>query len=763
MDDNKLVEKTKEVFHKQQELTGLIDDLKDEVKKVYYENKDLLEENKFLKDELAQLKSSPKSNFAETKEEPVPGAEVASKEETPLQEKPVVDTTFTQQEESVEVVNYFDDKVDREIRKNAIAEFFLGKNVIAKIAAILIFLGVLTFGQMAYVDWLNDVGRALLILFSGLVFGAVAWYTEKKRHIVFSNVFYGVALFIIFYSILLAGFTFDLFGAVWISILLLALLLATMVYFKDKRYDFLDSIIFPFYLVIGYAFLYCLGDLDGVVSSIFSIAFVGLIGFNTYLFVSKHYKHNEVMSAIFQLIHFGSILYFLFYLLFNDHLLGSNPYVVGVYALLQVGILYIININFEFDDDSRFHYFSPILILIVSFPVASILNMALLQEGFISFSLTFFSYTVLLIPLTVLMYKKFKKIYPNISRMYYYTLGISFLIFGLTAAHPFELSLYTFGTRFVILGIGVIGSYIVLTLLQDQTLKYLFWKFVFSLSLFAVIEFFYNGQLVRNYISDSIYLLVVALLLLVVNLGLKYWKNLEYIVEKEILKLFTVLAFVPFILIVMKEYISDDSAYLMAVIMLWLVGSRWLGELKFLKTSHHTYYTLILNVIILLLTFSLNLIYFDHDFTQFKDVFKLVFMFMVNVYIVYSLKEIYVDHLQKRHAEGYFIFVYAIGVLIHSYYIHMYINIEFDKVILSSYFLIASAVGVLIGFRKNWSLSRRLGLFAIYYSLAKFFIYDFYTQDFSSFVRMMTYFILGFVLLGISVLYAYLERTYQKA
>ena len=76
--------------------------------------------------------------------------------------------------------------------------------------------------------------------------------------------------------------------------------------------------------------------------------------------------------------------------------------------------------------------------------------------------------------------------------------------------------------------------------------------------------------------------------------------------------------------------------------------------------------------------------------------------------------------------------------------------------------MIASAGGILLGFKGSWTLSRKLGLASIYYSLGKFFIYDFYTQDFSTFVRMVTYFILGFVLLGISFLYAYLEKEYGK-
>ena len=74
--------------------------------------------------------------------------------------------------------------------------------------------------------------------------------------------------------------------------------------------------------------------------------------------------------------------------------------------------------------------------------------------------------------------------------------------------------------------------------------------------------------------------------------------------------------------------------------------------------------------------------------------------------------------------------------------------------------MIIAAVGILFGFRSNWFNVRKIGLFAIYFSLAKFFIYDFWTNDFSMYVRFISYFILALVLFGIAALYSYLEKTY---
>ena len=167
-----------------------------------------------------------------------------------------------------------------------------------------------------------------------------------------------------------------------------------------------------------------------------------------------------------------------------------------------------------------------------------------------------------------------------------------------------------------------------------------------------------------------------------------------------------------------------------------------------------------LNIKIIVFVMAINLFYFNHDFGVTNDLIKFILVMVANVYIVKALYDLYLFFKDKYNPEVVAIILYGVGVLVQSYFIHNYINIEFDKVILSSYFMIASALGILIGFNNGWSITRKIGLGAIYYSLAKFFIYDFYTQDFSTTVRMVTYFILGFTLLGISFLYSYLEKKF---
>jgi hypothetical protein len=130
---------------------------------------------------------------------------------------------------------------------------------------------------------------------------------------------------------------------------------------------------------------------------------------------------------------------------------------------------------------------------------------------------------------------------------------------------------------------------------------------------------------------------------------------------------------------------------------------------------------------------------------------------------VYSLRELFLyikEEFPLFDREWVFIIAFKTGVFIQAIFIHRYINFTYDKVILSSYFMIAAAIGVLYGFKARWKKARYIGLAAIYFSFIKFFVYDFFKQDLSDPVKVVTYISLGVVLLGISFLYSQLEKTY---
>ena len=121
MSENELFEKTKKVANKQQELSDLINELKSEVKDVYFENKELTEENILLRQKLSFFERNKKPS-----EEPVVV-------KTPIEIEKPVESVKPDQQVKVEPVPVVAPKPAPVITKervpkesNALLEFFLG-------------------------------------------------------------------------------------------------------------------------------------------------------------------------------------------------------------------------------------------------------------------------------------------------------------------------------------------------------------------------------------------------------------------------------------------------------------------------------------------------------------------------------------------------------------------------------------------------------------------------------------------------------------
>jgi hypothetical protein len=155
------------------------------------------------------------------------------------------------EELEVEVIKEEISHKDNDITKTVI-EFFLGKNVIAKIAAVLIFLGIVSFGQLAY-QWIDDIGRVIVVAVIGMLFTYIGRLFEGKKNEVFSNIFYSLSVFVLYLSIILAKYEYELIFDSAFIYLSVGLMIACFVYFGNKRYDFLDAILFVFYIIVGLA------------------------------------------------------------------------------------------------------------------------------------------------------------------------------------------------------------------------------------------------------------------------------------------------------------------------------------------------------------------------------------------------------------------------------------------------------------------------------------------------------------------------------
>ena len=184
MSVDKMVKKTIEVLDKQRELNQLIIEMKEEVKKIEQQNLALNSENQKLRERIEKSQLLPR-----LKEDPVTIEKVPKKPEIQVaHETPKVEIPI-EVKKPVDPIKPVQTKPQSDAR-NGLVEFFLGKNVIAKIAAILMVLAVLTFGQRAYIDWLNNVGRYVLILSIGFIFLGLGYLFEFKKIDVYSHIFY---------------------------------------------------------------------------------------------------------------------------------------------------------------------------------------------------------------------------------------------------------------------------------------------------------------------------------------------------------------------------------------------------------------------------------------------------------------------------------------------------------------------------------------------------------------------------------------------
>jgi len=765
MEVNKLIDKTKEVIKKQQEFNDVVDELKLEVKDVFMKNKQLNEENILLKQRISKYEK------VEAKEEQSNTAEnesIKAQIKKPLDvEEIIIEKVET---EEVVITDVQQDKVKPVVHKksNALFEFFLGKNVIAKIATVLIFLGILTFGQMAYVDWLNDVGRVFLIMFTGFVFFGIAYFSEKKNILVFSNVFYSLSIFIVYYSLILAHFSFSLVNGHILSYLVLLLMASVFTYFRNKRYEFLDTLLFLFYFIAGTSMIFYF-DISGKVSSYFEIIlFVTALGYISFVYLKNYYENNDVINSLLQSIYTIGLSIYLFNFVFltfrNDEFTSIMGLNLLSYSLLSLFLVYIFNIGKKMNNLTRYNIFTVLY---------TVFMMVAISYGIVAFisTITIFNITsfvalifiILSSPLYAILYLRYKDGEDNFSNQYLVFLAIVMLIFSFTVGPFKENKFASYSVQNLILGLEILLFYVLSKFTKDKMHRLIWIVFTGILIFKNVIYYTIEGEFLFNEGLLIFTNLTLGVLLVTLHEVFKRTNIDKNQTDNTLVHCANIILLLPFFITFVNDLISTELAFIFAIVLVVFIGYRWITEIKFFDIEEKHKIISGLNIGIVLLVLFLNLFYFDHNFKIFSDVLKFFILLVFNGYTVFVIKELYQGiNMRDEHKEVYFIGAYLLGVLIHSLFIHNYINIEFDKVILSSYFLIASAIGVLLGFRMNWSISRRLGLFAIYYSLAKFFVYDMYSQDFSAFVRMVTYFVLGSILLGISFLYAYLEKIYGK-
>jgi hypothetical protein len=760
MSTKNIQDKTDKIVEKQRELNKLVLEIKNDVGRVE-------QENERLRNELAELKKTmiePKETIVQEprksiQQEDILKPKLETKEKAPVIEKAIPEKVISQ-------------KKVRSEKENAFIEFFLGKNVIVKIAAILMVLAVITFGQIAYIDFLNDFGRFMLIIGIAVFFIGLAYFFEKKSNTVFNNIFYLLGLVLLLVDNFLAIYEYNLYGNTVFMIYLIAITLLPLVYFYKKPDDFLHLSIVPYYAFILLSPIIVYGN-EGY-SSFGRFFLIGLIiissGYAIYhAMINQIPKKSNIIIVNYVILTIFAIIINIF----SEALVFSNQisfahFTVLMYQILFIALYYLFNIK----GTKKRSFNVQVSILLSTSITFIILGISLTESVYGLFSIrnnslwSLFS-VLLFVPLYTYFFIKRKERDNKIINAYLVILSILALIFTFFvdkgAVSISQLQNYNrtlpYWVKNLILLIETSIIFTLASFTKDKIQRYVSYGFigvlVFTSSLYTFLS---PGN--QNLSEWAVFLPTIIISIYLFVHTLQMIKEEKY--TKEIVTCLLIFSGLPLFLNIGNDLILEDTPIKITTMVIYLIGMRQLLKWNVFKSTYLKEITLGINVFIVILTLSVNAFYFNHNLRIWMDVFKLLYVFLVNVYLIQALREMYryMIKIYTYEKETWFIIFYVIGTIIQALFITTYINVSFDKVVLSSYYMISASIAVLFGFRNNWLLVRKIGLFAIYFSLAKFFVYDFFRNDFSMYVRFLSYFILAIVLFGISALYNHLEKTY---
>ena len=766
MEQDKLIEKTNLLIRKQNEVNDTLQELRKEILNAREMNKNLAIENMELRNKIRAINSpAPLDIMEEVKEDKpvVAGSTIVSSEvlvkkeekvETQKESRVAYEKPLPAYSEGQKVYK------DTSIHRANVYEFFLGKNVIAKFAAILISLGIYTFGRHAYIEWLGDTSRFFLILVMGIIFFSVGYIFELRKTSVFATAFYSIGLTTILISMFVGLFVLEVLSPVVFMIMNTMMIGAVFVYFRNKREHFMDIVLVGVYVAIGYFSLMGISQFDtSVFMGIMLSLNIVLISAVMYLYIKVFYKNDSLFSLILYFVYTisGTViaLFFIF----------ENESIITIWMISIIAITYLGNIKL-YDQIKRLNSLLGIQTLLSI--IINVFLIYMINDKFFGpyEYIAFLGMFITMIPLYVFLYKDEVDERAHTIDVY----GVALVLFLLIYIFSFRNSGYNELNEIVIRNTMFLVSAIIFAVVAKFSKRVthyaLFVWISVSLLLSAMFSVVEVGEISFDLVAIFLPNLLVFLFMVIGNY---YYNNLTNNKNHKLTYAINVLSLITFVMgmLMISESLREsttyryDFFYITSIIYFIILFKHIFITDRFIEDAKKIYRNVI-NIGLIFILIIVDFMYFDHNFSSSLDVLIFLMVLLPNIYIVYSLKELFVYTVNNTDydQEWIFIVLFKLGVFIQSMFIHRYINFTYDKVILSSFFMIAAAVGVLYGFRSRWKKVRYIGLAAIYFSFVKFFVYDFFKQDLSDPVKIVTYISLGVVLMGISFLYSHLEKKY---
>ncbi|MEN8906781.1 MAG: DUF2339 domain-containing protein [Clostridiales bacterium] len=695
-------------------------------------------------------------------------AEFAAKRKDMLNSHKSVERGLTHKIDDLKNQELENDSVNK-IVKESNYEIKFGLNWINKIGMIIILIAFSTMLRYAYLGWFSKEFKGIFAFSVGIIFIIISEIMIRKNKNFFALGLCGGGIGILYVALFHSYFNLQIINME--IALLLSIIVTTVAILFSLRFNSISisvlSLVGGFIPFLSYLFAY------GFTKEFeFHSAFGYLLLLNSVTLAISVKKRWQSIKYVSYILNIPSILYLVFLYIDKDF---GNEYIASIYVMLTFAIYLTVVLLYPIIQKLKLLVEDYILIIINTVISCSSIYLIFNITGHDFNGILSFLFSVIYLLLAFIVSKFIKS--EKLAKTLLYLTSYMFAIIAIPQQ---------FGIKWFAIGWLVEG---LLVFVYGYKKKY---KYV-EISGLVVAGLCYFGVVVIDFFRYEIisvdvpffqfrYICITIVLIAITYVYLKDYIN--NMIRKYSIRGAVTIFLKYFMILNSYFYLVYSSQKLFNYLLADNLGSY--NQNDFFKTLIFITITIITayaidNIIILiskvtkvlsiiLYIFSNLLIFISTlAFNPFKpekylilSIIAVLLVILFNIFTLLNIRKIvlYFSKEFNFNIEFYPIIITIILLLNTSIILSRQFDLGGIKMIFSIFYIIVALLAIVYGFKYKYVYQRRFGLVLSIFSTGKLFIYDLVLLE--VWMRIISYFVFGIVLIGISYIYQHYSRQIQS-
>lgn len=661
---------------------------------------------------------------------------------------------ITSQTEELASDEVSEEMLKKRMKQNQI-EMKIGLNWLNKIGIILILFGVAAASKYTYSTWFNDYLKGISFFILGALLLAGGEWSYRKIKNVFATGLLGGGISVLYGAVFYSYFQLNIIN-MNVGILLSIMITLTAIVLSLRYHS---KTICSLGLIGGYLPLFSFIFAFGLEGNSFYAAMVYLLLLNASIVFISFWKSWSIVHYISFFLHVPSIFYLAYH--------APSETISILYTLLAFLMYLVVTLAYPFK------YKIALLNMDVAF-----LGLNTLFSCFILYflfdkaglndyrGLLALAFSLVYVGLGQLIHKVMRN--EKYTMILFYSTSLTFAVLMI----PFQ-----FGVQWLALGWLIEGIILVIYGFKNRikSMELAGWGiFLLCIGVFYFFDAFQIHQLYATavpffdfkYFAVMLGMVLVTLFYLIEHKKTQHGTSLFVRDKINYFKYFTMINLWFYFLYtswkiydhwIQYNFYHFDFYKLILTAFITIGLAYTLKKVTLLYDKVVGYFSLILYVIgyliCLVITVSMPLLRPDYVDNSYLDYFALFILISYNLFVLISVRELLIGVIKEKYKNiewaPAILSLYLLGLI--TAFLIVQFRLGDVNLLFSFIYLLLAISYILYGFRKKYTLVRRIGLGLAILSTTKLFIYDLSFLDTGS--KIIAYFCFGVILLGISFIY----------